>query len=101
VEDVRKVARLARLAVLEEQAQQYRGQLAAVLGYMERLREVDISGVEPMSHPTPLHDQTNRLDEDDPALGAALASGALAGMAPAMMDAFVKVPKVIGESGGA
>lgn len=97
-QDVRKVAKLARLAISEEQVHQYRGQLAAVLGYMDRLREIDTSGVEPMSHPT---DQTNRLDEDvAPAAGerrTTLSTDVLMGMAPDKMEPFVKVPPVIGE----
>jgi len=98
VEDVRKVARLARLAVSEDQAQQYRAQLSAVLSYMDRLREVDLEGVEPMSHP---NDQANRLDDDVPGRGRTLSAEALLTMAPETMGPFVKVPPVIGEGGGA
>ena len=97
--DVRKVARLARLAISDAQVREYRGQLAAVLGLMERLREVDVEGVEPMSHPS---DRVNRLDQDEPREPATtLSTEALMAMAPEKMEPFVKVPKVIGEGGGA
>ena len=89
------MAKLARLAITDEQAAAYRPQLAAVLGYMARLRELDLSGVEPMSHPT---ERTAELDEDrarEPSGG--LPTEALLAMAPEAMGPFVKVPKVIGE----
>jgi aspartyl-tRNA(Asn)/glutamyl-tRNA(Gln) amidotransferase subunit C len=94
--DVRKVARLSRLAITDEQARVYQGQLAAVLGYMERLRQVDLAGVEPLTH---VSGAVNRLDEDVP--GATLPTEALMGIAPDAMPPFVKVPKVIDDGGGA
>src|SRR5947209_8535422 len=62
-EDVRAVARLARLDISEDRVQQLRAELGAVLAYMDRLREVDVSGVEPMTHP---NDAGARLDADEP-----------------------------------
>lgn len=96
IEDVRKVARLAKLAVTDADAERYRAELAAVLGYVERLREVDVSGVEPMAH---VSGETNKLREDDP--GATLDREALMRMAPDAGDGFVRVPKVLGDGGGA
>jgi aspartyl-tRNA(Asn)/glutamyl-tRNA(Gln) amidotransferase subunit C len=93
--DVRMVAKLARLALHDNQVQQYRAQLSGVLAYMDRLREVDVCGVEPMSHP---NDMANRLDADEPRPGT-LATETLMSMAPAKIEPFVRVPKVIGESG--
>lgn len=98
-EDVRKVARLARLAITDEQVSAYRTQLGGVLALMDKLSEVDVSGVEPMSHPS---EAVNRLAEDAPHAGAPmLPTSALLGIAPETMDQFVKIPKVIGEGGGA
>jgi aspartyl-tRNA(Asn)/glutamyl-tRNA(Gln) amidotransferase subunit C len=94
--EVRKVARLARLDLSDDQVEQYRAQLSAVLGYVDRLRTLDLSGVEPMSHPG---GQVNRLDDDVP--HDPLPTEALMRMAPARMEPFVEVPKVIGEGGGA
>jgi aspartyl-tRNA(Asn)/glutamyl-tRNA(Gln) amidotransferase subunit C len=93
---VRKVARLSRLALTDQQVEAYRGQLSAVLVYMERLKGLDLSGVEPMSHPI---DATNRLDEDVP--GPTLPTSALMAMAPDALPPFIKVPKVLGEGAGA
>jgi aspartyl-tRNA(Asn)/glutamyl-tRNA(Gln) amidotransferase subunit C len=94
--DVRKVARLSRLAITDEQARVYQGQLAHVLGYIERVRGVDLSGVEPLTH---VSGAVNRLDADVP--GPTLPTDTLMRMAPQSVPPFVKVPKVIDEGGGA
>ena len=95
-DEVRKVARLARLAVGEGDVEKYRAQLGAVLGYVERLKEVDLVGVEPLTH---VSEGVNRLDADEP--GPTLANEVLMKMAPVVMPPFVKVPKVLDEGGGA
>jgi len=90
--DVRHVARLARLALSDEQVEHFRTQLAAVLAYVRRLHELDLDGVEPLTH---VGDVTNRLDDDEP--GPSLATEALLDMAPGSLPPFVKVPRVLGE----
>ncbi len=96
-DDVRKVARLARPEVSEADVERYRAQLGAVLGYVERLKEVDLTGVEPLTH---VSEAVNRLDADEPH-GATLSNEVLMKMAPAVMPPFIKVPKVLDEGGGA
>ncbi len=97
--DVRRVAQLARLDLSDEQVVQYQVQLSAVLGHMDQLRAIDVAGVEPMSHPG---GGVNRLEEDRARTPSdALPVEALLRIAPATMDNFVQVPKVIGEGGGA
>ncbi|MFV0446036.1 MAG: Asp-tRNA(Asn)/Glu-tRNA(Gln) amidotransferase subunit GatC [Planctomycetaceae bacterium] len=49
-DDVRKVARLARLQLTDDEVQTYTRQLEQVLRYVERLNEVDTTNVEPMAH---------------------------------------------------
>ncbi len=51
---VKRVARLARIKVSEEEAEALRGELNAILGFVEQLNEVDVSGVEPMTSVTPM-----------------------------------------------
>ncbi|MEA3535195.1 Asp-tRNA(Asn)/Glu-tRNA(Gln) amidotransferase subunit GatC [Rhizobium sp. CC-YZS058] len=51
---VKRVARLARIAVDEEDANRMTGELNAILGFVEQLSEVDVSGVEPMTSVTPM-----------------------------------------------
>ena len=94
-EQVRGVAKLSRLAIDEDRVQQLRGELSAVLAYMDRLREVDVTGVEPMTHPT---EMSNRLEEDrpPPGGGTAISTDAFMAMAPECLPPFVKVPPVIG-----
>ena len=50
IEEVRKVASLARLSLTEEELATYGEQLTRILGYVKVLDEVDIDGVEPMPH---------------------------------------------------
>ena len=46
---VRRVARLARIAVTDEEARRLQGELSGILDWIEQLREVDVEGVEPMT----------------------------------------------------
>ena len=48
-DDVRKVARLSRIAVPEEKLETLAGELTGIMGWIEQLNEVDIDGVEPMT----------------------------------------------------
>jgi aspartyl/glutamyl-tRNA(Asn/Gln) amidotransferase C subunit len=51
--NIQYVARLARIALTPEEEQRLGDQLGNILGYIAKLREVDVSGVEPMSHAFP------------------------------------------------
>ena len=51
---VKRVAHLARIAVTDEDAQRMTGELNAILGFVEQLDEVDVSGVEPMTSVIPM-----------------------------------------------
>ncbi len=94
--DVRKVAKLSRLKLTDDQVAFYTDQLAHVLGYIDKLSELDVDNVEPMAHPT---DMTNKLRPDEPTAGMPV-DAALAN-APASDPPFFKVPKVLGEGSGA
>ena len=82
--DVRHVAQLSRLKLSDEQIAFFTGQLADVLGYIDKLSELDVEGVAPMPHPT---NMTNKLRADDPTPGMpvdqALANAA--GVGPAIL----------------
>ena len=60
-DEVKKVARLARLAVPEERLAAYTQGLSNILNLVDQLRAVDTTGVEPMAHPL---DMVQRLRED-------------------------------------
>ena len=70
--DVRRIAQLARLELSEADAQHTLAQLNDVFGLIEALRAVDTTGVEPMTHATPM---TLRLRDDvvEPPLPAEVA----------------------------
>ncbi|PZU22117.1 MAG: Asp-tRNA(Asn)/Glu-tRNA(Gln) amidotransferase GatCAB subunit C [Shinella sp.] len=51
---VKRVARLARLAVTEEEAERMTGELNGILGFVEQLSEVNVEGIEPMTSVTPM-----------------------------------------------
>ena len=91
-DDVRHVAKLARLKLSEEQVHLYAEQLSHILQYVEKLNELDLEGVEPMAHAI---DLTNRLRDDVP--GNVLPVEAALANAPDADPPFFRVPKVIGE----
>lgn len=51
---VKRVAHLARIALSDEEAERMMGELNGILGFVEQLSEVDVSGVEPMTSVTPM-----------------------------------------------
>ena len=90
VADVGHVARLARLELTLEEKELFAGQMAAILGYVEKLKEVDTEGVVPTSHAVPM-ENAFREDAEVPSIGL---EKALAN-APARSGSFFAVPKVI------
>ncbi|MGH1420873.1 MAG: Asp-tRNA(Asn)/Glu-tRNA(Gln) amidotransferase subunit GatC [Hyphomonas sp.] len=48
-DDVRKVARLSRIAVPDERLEELAGELNGIMGWIDQLNEVDVDGVEPMT----------------------------------------------------
>jgi aspartyl-tRNA(Asn)/glutamyl-tRNA(Gln) amidotransferase subunit C len=51
---VRRIAHLARIGVAEGEIEHLRGELNAILKFVEQLQEVDVSGIEPMTSVTPM-----------------------------------------------
>jgi aspartyl-tRNA(Asn)/glutamyl-tRNA(Gln) amidotransferase subunit C len=90
VADVEHVARLARLELGEDEKKLFAGQMAAILGYVEKLKELDTDGILPTSHAVPV-ENAFREDKSFPSLGV---EPALAN-APDRVDSFYRVPKVI------
>lgn len=89
--DVRKVAKLARLSLDEANVQRLAGELESILGYVKKIEQVDVGGVEPLAHALPVH---NVLRDDVP--GSALPLDKVLQNAPDADAPFFKVPKVIG-----
>jgi aspartyl-tRNA(Asn)/glutamyl-tRNA(Gln) amidotransferase subunit C len=84
------VATLARLSLTPEEKATYEAQLGDILTYIEHLKEVDVSGVEPTAHSFPLFNIW-REDVPQPALPVERALM----NAPAQRDNMICVPKVV------
>jgi aspartyl-tRNA(Asn)/glutamyl-tRNA(Gln) amidotransferase subunit C len=87
---VRRVAHLARLAVAEDEVEHLRGELNAILAFVEQLAEVNVDGVEPMTSVTPMAMKTRQDEVTDGNI-----AGAIMANAPACEDHFFLVPKVV------
>lgn len=87
---VRRIAHLARIAVAENEVEHLKGELNAILAFVEQLQEVNVEGVEPMTSVTPMA-MKKRAD--------AVTDGDIADdivrNAPASEDHFFLVPKVV------
>jgi aspartyl-tRNA(Asn)/glutamyl-tRNA(Gln) amidotransferase subunit C len=89
-EEVEKVALLARLELTGEEKDIFTGQMDAILAYVDKLNELDTSGVIPTAHAVPM-ENAFRDDEARPSIGVV---SALAN-APERAEGFYRVPKVI------
>lgn len=91
-EDVAHIAKLARLAITEEETALFQEQLSSILGYVETLRSVDTEGVEPMEHSVETHN-VMREDEAVPCSDATRAA-LLAAFPEKAADGSLKVKAV-------
>ena len=87
---VKRVARLARIAVSEEEANRMTGELNGILGFVEQLSEVNVEGVEPMTSVTPME---MRKRED--IVNDGNKADDIVANAPASDRNFFQVPKVV------
>ena len=87
---VRRVAHLARLAVAEDEVEHLRGELNAILAFVEQLAEADVDGVEPMTSVTPMAMKVRKDEVTDGGIADAIMANA-----PAREDHFFLVPKVV------
>ena len=92
--DVRKVATLARLSLSEDMLQSTGQQLTKILEYVQLLDEVDITDVEPLTHPVP----AENVFRDD-RMVASLPREAALSNAPKTDGQFFMVPKILEEKG--
>ncbi len=95
LEEVRRIAALARLRLSPEEERTFAGQLSAILDHVRQLEELDVSSVEPMTHALAAREAEAapalRADEVHASLSPA---DALAN-APAREGTFFKVPRII------
>ena len=89
-EEVEHVAKLARLAITEEEKERYSQQLSNILTYIEKLKELDTSKVDPTSHVLPMK---NVFREDE--VRPSLPREEILKNAPDRTEEFFRVPKII------
>jgi len=92
LDEVRRIAALARLKLSAEEEQVFQGQLSAILEYVEQLKELDVSGFEPMTHALAAGDVPPL--RDDVVRPSLQPEEALAN-APAREGTCFKVPRII------
>jgi aspartyl-tRNA(Asn)/glutamyl-tRNA(Gln) amidotransferase subunit C len=95
IEQVRKVAKLARLELTDAEVDEFTGQLEAILGYVAKMNELDTTNVEPLAHCLPISN-VFRADEVKPSLG----TEKVLANAPGRDGPFFKVPKILDDSSG-
>lgn len=88
--DVKYVANLARIQLTPDEEQKFAAQLSHVLGYIEKLRELDVSNVEPTAHAVP-RVNVMRKDEVRPSMPH---EDALRN-APSKANGLFLVPKIV------
>jgi aspartyl-tRNA(Asn)/glutamyl-tRNA(Gln) amidotransferase subunit C len=87
---VKRIGRLARIRVEENEVEKYQGELNAILDFVEQLGEVDVEGVEPMTSVTPMI-----LRRRDDVVTDGGYPERIVANAPVTEDNFFMVPKVI------
>ena len=91
-EEVKHIAKLARLGLTEEEITKFQRELSKILDYIEKLKEVDISKVEPTSHSI-LVENIMRIDEpkkEKKEIGKKLVE-----MAPEKKEGFLKTKSIL------
>jgi aspartyl-tRNA(Asn)/glutamyl-tRNA(Gln) amidotransferase subunit C len=88
--DIKKVAHLARIALSPEEEKQFGAQLGSILGYIEKLKEVDVTEVAPTAHAFPLVN-VMRPDEIRPSLSP----DEVFLNAPSQSNGLFLVPKIV------
>lgn len=88
--DVAYIAHLARLSLTPEEARKFGAQLGNVLDYIEKLKEIDVTGIEPTAHAFPLINVT-RPDEIRPSMSQEEALR----NAPSHANGLFMVPKIV------
>ena len=88
--DLSRAVKLARIELTPEEEQRLAPQLGEVLQYVEKLNELDVSGVEPTAHATPL---SNVMREDEPC--ESLSQEEALRNAPKTANGLFVVPKIV------
>lgn len=88
--NIEYVANLARLALTDSEKTKFAQQLGEILHYVEKLKGVDVTGVEPMAHASPVF---NVWAADEPSAGLSVEKALQ--NAPSQRDNLIAIPKVM------
>ena len=95
-EQVLKVAKLSRLDLSKEEISEFTSQLSDIIGYVEKMNELDTKNVQPLAHCLPI---SNCFRED--VVKESLGTEETLLNAPDKQEEFFKVPKILDEGSGA
>jgi aspartyl-tRNA(Asn)/glutamyl-tRNA(Gln) amidotransferase subunit C len=90
--EVQHIAKLARLGLSEKEIEKMQKELSAILDYINLLKEVDISGIEPTFHSVPLKNVTreDKIKKESPKTLSKILDGA-----PAKENGYIKVREIL------
>jgi aspartyl-tRNA(Asn)/glutamyl-tRNA(Gln) amidotransferase subunit C len=89
-QEVEHIAKLARLGLGDEEIEKFQEELSSILDYIEKMKEVDVSGIEPTSHPIKIE---NVMREDkESAFGS---EEKLTDLAPDKKEGHIKVKSIL------
>ena len=88
-DEVKHIAYLSRLQLSDDEVDLYTGHLSQILEYVEKLKSIDVSTVEPLSHAVPMSN-VYRVDEVKPSLS----SEESLGNSPDKEGDYFRVPRV-------
>ena len=91
-EEVKHIAKLARLGLTEKEIEQLQKELSSILDYFEKLKKVNVSRIEPTTHSILVE---NVMREDRESLKFKLQSPKLLDLAPETKDGYLKVKSIL------
>ena len=89
-DDIKYVAKLARLTFQDDEIEAFTTQMADIIGYVDKLNELETTGVKPMEHVIPMHNVL-RADEK----GDSYKREEILKNAPDRTEECFKVPKIV------
>jgi aspartyl-tRNA(Asn)/glutamyl-tRNA(Gln) amidotransferase subunit C len=87
---VRRIGRLARIAISDDELPHFQGEINAILGFVDQLNAVDVEGIEPMTSVMPMAMKKRADTVNDGGDAARVLANA-----PAREDDYYVVPKVV------
>ncbi len=91
-EEVKKVAKLARLGLAEKEIGKFQQELSSILDYVKKLKKADVSKIEPTSHPNKAE---NVMRADDGHSCSAETKKSMIEQAPEEKDGYVQVKQIL------